>query len=154
MSDCIAFLAKLCGTWEGSGVNHEGQSYTGQLILDPQINPLAMLLHFTATGADGAVFHRETLMIGVQPDGSTAAFSISNNIPGLASFRVTQPSTESLVLTLGDIEDPNSFRELITFRLEPGGELFHGYSWAMPGELMQDRSSALLTWSNRAERKG
>jgi hypothetical protein len=144
MSDGIAFLANLCGKWEGSGVNHEGQDYTGQLILDPQINRLAMLLHFTATGAAGTVFHRETLMIGVQPDGSTAAFSISNNIPGLASFRVTQPATESLVLTLGDIEDPNSFRELITFRLAPGGELFHGYSWAMPGEPLQERSSALL----------
>jgi hypothetical protein len=154
MSDCIAFLAKLCGTWEGSGVNHEGQRYTGQLILDPQINPLAMLLHFTATGADGAVYHRETLMLGVQPDGSAAAYSISNNIPGMASFQVTQPASQSLNLTLGNLEDPVSFREVITFRLEPGGELFHGYSWAMPGEPMQDRSSALLTWANRAGRNG
>ena len=144
MSDCIAFLAKLCGKCEGTGVNHEGQSYTGQLILDSQINRLAMLLHFAATGSDGTVFHRETLMIGVQPDGTTAAFSISNNIPGLASFRVTQPATQSVVLTLGNIEDPASFRELITFRLEPGGELFHGYAWAMSGEPMQERSSALL----------
>jgi hypothetical protein len=144
MSDCVAFLAKLCGKWEGSGVNHEGQGYTGQLILDPQINSLAMLLHFAATGADRTVYHRETFMIGVQPDGSTAAFSVSNNIPGLASFRVTQPSTQSLLLTLGNIEEPSAFREVITFRLEPGGELFHGYAWAMPGEAMQERSSALL----------
>jgi hypothetical protein len=144
MSDCIAFLAKLRGRWEGSGVNHEGQDYTGQLILDPQINPLAILLHFTATGADGTVFHRETSMLGVQPDGSAAAFSISNNIPGLASFRVTQPTTQSVALTLGNLEDPGNFRELITFRLEPGEALFHGYSWAMPGEPMQERSSALL----------
>jgi hypothetical protein len=144
MSDCIAFLAKLRGRWEGSGVNHEGQDYTGQLILDPQINPLAILLHFTATGADGTVFHRETSMLGVQPDGSTAAYSISNNIPGMASFQVTQPTTQSVALTLGNLEDPGSFRELITFRLEPGEALFHGYSWAMPGEPMQERSSALL----------
>ena len=126
MSDCIAFLAKLCGKWEGSGVNHEGQGYTGQLILDPQINRLAMLLHFAAKGSDGTIYHRETLMIGVQPNGTTAAFSGSNNIPGLASFLVTQPTSQSLVLTLGNIEDAGTFREVITFRLESGGELFHG----------------------------
>ncbi len=144
MSDCIAFLAKLCGNWEGAGLNHEGQSYTGQLILDPQINRLAILLHFSAKGSDGVVYHRETIMIGVQPNGTTAAFSVSNNIPGVASFLVTQPTSQSLVLTLGNIEDPGTFREVITFRLERGEELFHGYSWAMPGEPMQERSSALL----------
>ena len=144
MSDYIAFLAKLCGKWEGSGLNHEGQSYTGQLILDPQINSLAMLIHFAAEGSDGTLYHRETLMIGMQSNGTTAAFSVSNNIPGLASFSATQPTTQSLLLTLGNIDDEDSFREVITFRLESDGELFHGYSWAMPGEPIQERSSALL----------
>jgi hypothetical protein len=83
-------------------------------------------------------------MIGVAPNGATAAFSVSNNIPGLASFLVTQPTSQSLVLTLGNIEDAGTFREVITFRLQPGEELFHGYAWAMPGEPMQERSSALL----------
>jgi len=144
MTNCIAFLAKLAGKWEGSGINHEGQDYKGKATFDAPVNESAIMIRFQAAAADGSIYHFETLMVGKEPDGDFTAYSASNNVPGIVHFSVSQPTPESLVLTLGDLANLSTFREVITMRVGAGGELIHAFAWAMPGEAMQDRSSARL----------
>ncbi len=55
-------LPTLSGRWTGSGLNHVSQPYTGRLIVNP-INPGATILTFTATGADGEIYHTETITL-------------------------------------------------------------------------------------------
>ncbi len=145
MTNCIAFLGKLAGRWEGAGINHEGQSYKGEITFDVPVNNSAAIIHCLATGTDGSVYHLETLMVGTEPGGACFAYSASNNVPGVVHFSITQPSPESIVFTLGDLADLSNFREVITMRIEAESELFHGFAWAMPGEPMQERSSGRLS---------
>jgi hypothetical protein len=107
------------------------------------VNAAALILRFTATGVDGAVYHRETLMAGREDGGDMAAYSASNNIAGIVRFSVAPRGAEGVVFTLGALDDVSGFRETITLRLE-GPELFQGFAWAMPGEVMRERSSARL----------
>jgi hypothetical protein len=132
-------LPTLSGRWTGSGLNHVSQPYTGRLIVNP-INPGATILTFTATGADGEIYHTETILIG-----ETSAVSASNNLPGLATFALTHPTPETLTLTLGDLTDESTFRETITLHLTPDLTLHQTYAWAMPGEPIQPRSTSHLT---------
>jgi hypothetical protein len=144
MTNIMTFLTRLVGKWEGAGINREGQAYVGTLTVEAPVNEAAIIILFQAAGTDGSIYHGETLMIGMQPGGDCVAYSASNNVPGVATFVVTQPAPETILLTLGDLADLSAFREVITLRLETGPEIFHGFAWAMPVEAMQDRSSARL----------
>jgi hypothetical protein len=146
MSDSIAFLIELMGLWEGEGVNHEGQAYRGRMVVEPPMNQAAMLVRFVATGLDGAAYHREVLMAGLTAEGEEVAFSISNNLPGIVRFEMARPAPNHVVFTFGRLENNDSFREVITIRRDADGGIFHGFAWAMPGEAMQERSSARLVF--------
>lgn len=50
MTDCISFLAALAGKWEGSGINHEGQVYKGEVSFEAPINKSAAILRVLAAG--------------------------------------------------------------------------------------------------------
>jgi hypothetical protein len=139
ISTPITFLAALTGAWQGQGINHESQPYQARLTFDPPINPSALSVHFTATGEDGAIYHAETLLIG-----AAAAYSASTNLPGIAHFAVTHPTPDAIHLTLGDLTNQNSFREVITLRLDASGTLLHNFAWAMPNDPIQNKSTAHL----------
>lgn len=146
MVDCLAFLAGIVGNWEGEGVNHEGQVYTGRLVVEAPVNAAAIILRFTATGVYGELYHQEILMAGSEEGGDMAAYSASNNLAGIARFSIVQSGPEAVVFTLGALDNFAGFRETITLRLE-GAELFHGFAWAMPGEVLRERSSARLLFA-------
>jgi hypothetical protein len=110
MTNIITFLSSLAGKWEGSGINHEGQAYTGTLTVEAPVNNAAIIIRFQAAGADGAIYHVETLMLGIQPGGGGVAYSASNNVPGVVAFSATQPAPETILLTLGDLADLAAFR--------------------------------------------
>jgi len=85
------------------------------------------------------IYHAETLLIS-----DIAAYSASTNLPGIAHFAVTHPAPDTIHLTLGDLANPQTFREVITLRLDPSGTLLHNFAWAMPNDPIQNKSSAHL----------
>lgn len=148
MQDVIAFLATRAGRYEGAGLAHHTRNFTGVLIIDPPLNPATILYRFTATATDGEILHTETACIGRNQAGAIEIVHANNNIPGLQHFRLDTLTHNELTMVHGDLENPNSCREIVRLRFLTDQDVELAYAWAMPGDEMQPQSQTRLARVN------
>ena len=144
-------LQKCSGTYVGQGVNHEGQAFTGTLVLLPKFDGKGFTLDFTAKGADGSVYHREHSLLGPTPSQKISLWVMSTNHPGVMEHTLTEreatPGAEaSLFFQMGDLKNRDTFREEIVLDLWPGGDLSYRYFYGVSGGDFQERSGARMSW--------
>lgn len=149
MNSGIQALLAKSGTYEGFGINHEGQRFKGALILTPRVERKGVSLDFSATGDDGAVFHKEHSLVGLTPRETASLWVLSNNHPGVVEHQLVESEAIagvewSLCFAFGDQSDRNAFRETITIDLWASGEISYRYAWGMPGGEFAERSSVKM----------
>ena len=83
MANMIAKLANRSGVYEGRGLNHEGQPFTGKLIVSPLLDGRGVAVQFRATGDDGTLYHEENTTIAPKLSGGLGLFNLNTNMPGL-----------------------------------------------------------------------
>lgn len=144
--DVLRTLLKLPQRFAGSGLNHAGERFAGALTLQPLVNQTALILHYTATLADGRRVHTEATLLGKNIEGKLCLWPVMEELPfvlphavisalpqGAGAFEVTFAS--------GPREAMGEFREEITIALRPGGSLTYAHSWGLPNGIFEERSS-------------
>jgi hypothetical protein len=149
--DVLATLAGWPGIWTGEGVNHEKQTFKALLVARSLFKGTGTLLWFRAEGMDGTLYHEEVALLGGGIDQKMFMATANTNLPFLQTFSSSgRVSAEArLDLHHGDPSRLESFRETVTLHLQDNGRLLFAFAWAMPGETMQDRSSVMLTKTDK-----
>ena len=149
MKNFISTLENLCGTYVGEGINHEKQPFAGTLTFTKTFKGKGVALDFIAKGQDGTIYHKEHSLLGLTPNESLALWVMSDNHPSIIEHRlVGEPKTETekqtLVFSVGDINNSNSFRETISLDLWKDGDVSYRYAWGMPGGTFEERSGVRM----------
>jgi hypothetical protein len=142
-------LTEAIGGYQGEGVNHEKQNFTGKLKLEYAFEKKLLFLSSSAIGKSGEVYHNEHSWIGNDIMGSLTLYVNSTNHPGVAPHifdRIEEGSEgqKIIIFRFGDIDDRNSFREEISVALFKDKSLEHFYSWGLPGGDFQKRSGSRM----------
>lgn len=143
------------GSYAGTGVNHEGQSFMGQLNLESLLPEKLMLLKSSAIGANGEVFHQEVSTLGRDQEGALTLFVNSNNHPGVTPhvFDRLEESTDGdkkIVFRFGLPHEVETFREEVALIVHTDQSLSHHYSWGLPGGEFAARSGSRMQSLNFA----
>lgn len=145
MKDILQSLSKITGTYEGEGINHEGQTFIGAFSLQSVLNGRGFEIHFSATGKDGTVYHEEQSTIAPNIQEKLVLWNLNTNMPGLVAheLRSSNPrngAQNSYVFGFNQVADTNSFREEVALDIWPNHEISYTYSWGMPGGEFKERS--------------
>jgi uncharacterized cupin superfamily protein len=149
MNENFAELLKLAGSFEGYGVNHEGQKFKGLLTITPQTKGKGFSLDFCAKGEDGTVFHKEHSLLGLNAKNTLSLWVLSDNHPAILEHTLDDENmlpnnTQIYSFRLGDLKSSESFREVITLQIFPNGDLNYAYAWGLPHSEFKERSSVQL----------
>ncbi len=141
-------LAECVGHYRGKGINHEQQPFDGQLTLEAGIAGKSFALRSSAQGESGEIFHEELSLVSFDFGQNLLLTVTSNNHPATVVHTLNRIEEHSeykaLVFRFGDVENRDSFREEIFFRLYLDGSVEHFYAWGMPGGDFAPRSGARM----------
>jgi hypothetical protein len=142
MQSVFKKLESFCGTFRGEGINHEKQSFHGELTLSRGIT--CFNLHFKATGLDSTVYHEEQTTIALNAQEKLSLWSVNTNNPcmlehPLRSMGESDGSTW-IVFGFGNVHDTHTFREEIKLELLADFKLGYHYAWGLPGGNFEQRS--------------
>jgi hypothetical protein len=146
----LADLIGRKGQFTGHGVNHEGQTFRGTLILAPILSSKGVSISFRAEGKDGTVYHEEQSVIGPTMNESLGLWVISNNHPAVIQHELSRVETlrdergKTLIFGIGAPEARNTFREEIAMDLHENGDIGYRYFWGMPGGEFKERSGVRM----------
>ncbi|MEO2215637.1 hypothetical protein ABGV49_00985 [Chromobacterium vaccinii] len=146
----LAALQSLPNQFCGEGINHEDQTFTGCLHWQALPGQRALLLHYTASGTDGEILHRETTLLGYLPDGTLCLWPVMDELPYvLAHPAIRQAEGGHGVLEVVFASGPRSlsehFRQEITIRVEANGQVLYAQAWGEPNGSFEDRSHCRLS---------
>jgi len=150
MKAILNLLSEIQGRYEGDGMNHEGQKFSGQFVISPVLENHGAYLTFSATGANGENFHSEHTLIGNDFEGNLNIFVLSNNHPGMTphvfkNLVETASGSKKLIFGFGNPENNNSFREEIVLEIFPDKKVDYRYFWGMPNGPFEERSGATMS---------
>ena len=143
-------LAGWVGKYSGGGTNHEDQTFDAVAELREIAQGRSLCLEFTATGTTGEVYHTEVSLISpdLAGDGLCLAQACSN-IPGLAVHQSADATFSDagvlLSISFAFGAEGDGFRQVLTLASASPGTLEYSFAWAMPGEPVKPRSTALMT---------
>ncbi len=140
----------------GVGTNHEGESFSGRLEIQPLVNATALMLHYTATRNDGKHLHQESTLLASAPDGVLCLWPVMEELPFVLPHRAINQTDKALagddmlaiVFASGPRDMTSVFREEITIAVKSSGELHIAHSWGMPGGGFAQRSHCTLRAAN------
>lgn len=140
-------LAARSGRWQGRGINHEQEAFTGTLQIEPLVGGAAVLLRYRATLDDGSVAHEEASLLAPGPDGVACLWPVMSELPVVLPHVRQPPHDDAMrgVFASGPRDDAEAFREEITLAFEPGGTLWFAHAWGLPGGAFADRSWCRLS---------
>lgn len=146
----LKHLFSRSGVYEGHGINHDNQKFHGVLTLVPQFEGKGLSIDFCATGEDGAIYHKEHSILGITPAETLSLWILSNNHPGVMehqyfSDKAIQGVDHTLSFRMGDLNNTNSFREVVSIDLWPNGDVSYKYSWGLPGGEFKERSGVRMS---------
>jgi hypothetical protein len=81
MKNLIPTVLSRAGRYIGRGVNHQDQSFTGELLLAPALDGRGVALEFTALGLKGERYHQENTTIALTPMETVALWTLNTNVP-------------------------------------------------------------------------
>jgi hypothetical protein len=144
-------LVATKGKFRGKGVNHEGENFTGELIIEPMVGGAAVLLRYRAQLDDGSVAHEECTLLSSGPDGRLTLWPVMSELdvvlPHVQIKDTAHARTASSVggvFASGEQDEQDTFREEITIELSHTGELTYAHAWGLPGGKFEDRSSCCM----------
>jgi hypothetical protein len=145
----LALLAAGPTAFRGRGVNHEDESFIGELNVQALEGGRAVLLRYTATLSSGDVAHSESTLLGTGSDGKLCLWPVMSELPVVLPHTQVMSSTESgrhtlAVFASGAREDSTTFREEISIQVNTDGSLVYAHAWGMPGGAFEDRSSCSM----------
>jgi len=149
MNGPIQQLQKYVGKFLGNGINHENESFLGELEIKPMINAKGLMISFCATGKDETIFHQEETIIAPTETENIALWTLNSNVPYFYKhdYVFSEPvegATATFKFYHNKPEDLQSFREEIAIDLWPDGNISYRYSWGMPGGDYKERSGLRL----------
>lgn len=149
--DAWAVLRAHTGRFEGTGINHEQQAFTGRLELAAVEHGDAVRLRYEATGDDGTVFHAEETRISRDGD-ELSLGTTSTNHEGLQRFALRRAGPvedgTALVFGFGARDDTTAYRSEITITVHEAGDVTYAHAWGLPGSVFDDRSAARMQGVN------
>jgi predicted enzyme related to lactoylglutathione lyase len=145
MKNILKNLESSCGYYEGEGINHEGQAFVGRLSLKRVLSGRGVSIEFSATGADGTVYHLEESRIAPDPNEKLVLWNFNSNSPGLVPHELRSSAPKSGALSsflfgFNDSSAVNSFREEVALDIWSQSEISYTYSWGLPGGEYKERS--------------
>ena len=135
--------------FHGEDINHENEPFVGELTVQSLEGGSAALLKYVATLQNGEVAHSESTLLGVGPDGNLCLWPVMSELPvvlpHVERISHSEPGafTEA-VFASGNRDDPSSFREEITVRVNSDGSLLYAHAWGLPGGSFEERSSCSM----------
>ena len=135
--------------FRGEGINHENEPFVGELSVQTLEGGSAALLKYVATLQNGEVAHSESTLLGVGPDGNLCLWPVMSELPvvlpHVEKISHSEPGTfTEAVFASGNRDDPSSFREEITVRVNSDGSLLYAHAWGLPGGSFEERSSCSM----------
>jgi hypothetical protein len=149
MKTMLSQLNEMTGTYVGEGINHEGQPFTGRLILQPLLGGKGFQLKFSATGKDGTVYHNEESTIAPSIQEKLTLWNFNTNTPGLVPHELRKTDAKvgalsSLVFGFNKTDDKSTFREEVALDIWDKNSLSYTYSWGLPGGDFAERSGVRM----------
>lgn len=149
MDETLRLLAAREGAFGGDGINHEGQTFRGEIVIAPVIGARGVAIDFRATGLDGTLHHEEHSLVAPALDGILTHWLFCSNLPAMAphSLRGCDRDSDRVTIRFGlnDPEDLTLFREEIAIDLWENGDVGYRYAWGMPGAPYGDRSALRMS---------
>ena len=135
--------------FRGEGVNHEKESFIGELTVQALEGGRAALLKYTATLLTGNVVHSESTLLGTGPDGRLCLWPVMSELPVVFAHTEVVSKAESEKYTLavfasGARDDSAKFREEISIQVNSDGCLVYAHAWGLPHGNFEDRSSCSM----------
>ena len=145
----LGVLASGPTAFRGEGVNHEKESFIGELKVQALEGGRAVLLKYTATLLTGNVVHSESTLLGTGPDGKLCMWPVMSELPVVLPHTEvtikTEPGKSTLsVFGSGARDDSAMFREEISIQVNSDGSLQYAHAWGLPGGNFEDRSSCSM----------
>jgi hypothetical protein len=141
-------LAESTGSFQGRGINHEGQAFLGEFKLETVLPGKLLSVSSSATGDDGELYHKEVSWIGRDISGVLQLYVSSNNHPAItphAFHRIEETrDAKHVIFRFGNPDLRDTFREEITFSFYREGSVAHLYAWGMPGGNFEPRSGSKM----------
>jgi hypothetical protein len=150
MKEILETLKKACGVYLGEGINHEGQTFTGRLSLEPLLAGRGFQINFSATEKDGKLYHQEASTIAPAMTEKLTLWNFNTNTPGLVPHELRSASAKpsaisSLVFGFNSPQDDKAFREEVALDIWDSNSISYTYSWGMPGGEFKERSGVRMT---------
>ncbi len=146
--DLIRELASGPKSFQGEGINHEGERFIGHVRVQSLVEGTAVLLSYVARLQDGSLVHEEAALVGRQNDGSLCLWTVMSELPAVYPHRQRSVSSgepaETVVFAFGDRDERDRFREEISISVSKTGTLTYAHAWGLPGGEFADRSSCVL----------
>ena len=135
--------------FRGDGINHENESFIGELNVQSLEGGRAALLKYTATLLTGNVVHSESTLLGAGSDGKLCLWPVMSELPVVLPHTEVINRTESgkydlAVFGSGARDDSAKFREEISIQVNSDGSLVYAHAWGLPGGNFEDRSSCSM----------
>jgi hypothetical protein len=135
--------------FRGEGINHENESFIGELTVQALEGGRAALLKYVATLKSGEVAHSESTLLGVGPDGNLYLWPVMSELPLVLPHVEKVSSSEpgpftQAVFASGARDDSTTFREEITICVNSDGSLQYAHAWGLPGGSFAERSSCTM----------
>ena len=145
----LGILASGPTAFRGEGVNHEKESFIGELKVQALEGGRAVLLKYTATLLTGNVVHSESTLLGTGPDGKLCMWPVMSELPVVLPHTEVTNKTEPRKYTRsifgsGARDDSAVFREEISIQVNSDGSLQYAHAWGQPGGNFEDRSSCIM----------
>ena len=133
----------------GEGVNHENESFFGELKVQALERGRAVLLTYSARLKTGTVVHTESTLLGIGADGRLCLWPVMSELPLVLPhtelFSESEPGKYTYtVFASGSRDDSSTFREEITIRANSDGSLVYAHAWGLPGGTFEDRFSCSM----------
>lgn len=142
-------LANATGRYAGRGINHLGEQFSGELVIQAQLDSQLVELKFRASDNDQAFHEESTWVTEDLLAGGIGLWTVSSNTPGVLPHRLIEDQSDGsystkAVFRLGDPEDKSRFRQEITLCVRHDGAIEYSYAWGVPHEALASRSKCLL----------
>ena len=140
--------------FRSEGMNHENESFIGELNVQSLEGGRAALLRYTATLLTGNVVHTGSTLLGTGPDGKLSMWPVMSELPVVLPHTEVMNKTESGKCTMavfgsGARDDSATFREEISIQVNTDGSLVYAHAWGLPSGTFEDRSSCSMVPRSR-----
>ena len=133
----LALFRHLPNFWQGTGINHENETFTATLKIEALVDSKAIKLDYVATRVDGKHLHRESGLLAIDHNGTLCLWPVMEELPFVLPHRALEVRVNfdvwSVTFATGEEGNAVSFQEEIAISKDSDGNLVYEHRWGMPG---------------------